>query len=134
MREIRDVFIASEEFEIAHRTVVEKSDLAECPLIMLERATSTRRYVSAWLGEGFPEPAIELATSDMLMEFAERGIGVCAVTEDFAREAIDAGRVVRLPLREEIPPRHFYVAYLRRLPVSAAARCMLERLREVRLP
>ena len=64
---------------------------------------------------------------------AERGIGVCAVTEDFAREAIDAGRVIRLPLREEIPPRRFYVAYLRRLPVSAAARRMLDRLQEVRL-
>jgi DNA-binding transcriptional LysR family regulator len=100
---------------------------------MLGGATSTRRYVSAWLGEGFPEPAIELATSDLLMEFAERGIGVCAITEDFAREAIEAGRVVRLPLREEIPPRRFYVAYLKRLPVSAAARRMLDRLREVRL-
>ena len=133
VREIQDVFIASEEFEIAHQAVVEKADLAEYPLIMLERATSTRQYVSSWLGEGFPEPAIELATSDMLMEFAERGIGVCSITEDFAREAIDAGRVVRLPLREEIPPRRFYVAYLRRLPVSAAARCMLDQLKEVRL-
>ena len=133
VREIQDVFIASEEFEIAHQAVVEKADLAEYPLIMLERATSTRQYVSSWLGEGFPEPAIELATSDMLMEFAERGIGVCSITEDFAREAIDAGRVVRLPLREEIPPRRFYVAYLRRLPVSAAVRCMLDQLKEVRL-
>ncbi len=133
VREIQDVFVASEEFEIAHQAVVEKADLAEYPLIMLERATSTRQYVSSWLGEGFPEPAIELATSDMLMEFAERGIGVCSITEDFAREAIAAGRVVRLPLREEIPPRRFYVAYLRRLPVSAAARCMLDQLKEVRL-
>ena len=133
VREIQDVFVASEEFEIAHQAVVEKADLAEYPLIMLERATSTRQYVSSWLGEGFPEPAIELATSDMLMECAERGIGVGSITEDFAREAIAAGRVVRLPLREAIPPRRFYVAYLRRLPVSAAARCMLDQLKEVRL-
>lgn len=133
VREIQDIFIAGEEFEVAHRTVVEKSDLAECPLIMLEKDTSTRRYVSAWLGEGFPEPAIELATSDMLVEFAERGIGVCAVMADFAAGAIAAGRVVRLPLWEEIPPRRFYVAYLKRLPVSAAARRMLDKLLEVRL-
>ena len=101
--------------------------------MMLERHTSTRRYVDSWLGPDFPKPSIELATSDLLLAFAERGIGVCAVTEDFAREAIDAGRVIRLPLREEIPPRRFYVAYLRRLPVSAAARRMLDRLQEVRL-
>ena len=133
VRTIQDIFIASEEFGIAHRAVVDKEDLAEYPLIMLERATSTRQYVSAWLGSSFPEPAIELATSDLLLEFAERGIGVCAITEDFARQAIAEGRVVRLPMREEIPPRRFYVAYLRRLPVSAAARRMLDRLMEVRL-
>lgn len=133
VREIQDIWIAGEEFEIAHRTVVEKSDLAEYPLIMPERDTASYRSISAWLGEGFPAPAMELATGDMLVEFAARGIGVCAVMADFARSAIAAGRVVRLPLREEMPPRCFYVAYLKRLPVSAAARRMLDRLLEVRL-
>ncbi len=133
VKKIQDIFVAHEDFEIAHQAVVEKDQLRDCPLIMLGQHTATRRYVSAWLGEGFPAPAIELATSDLLLEFAERGIGVCAVTEDFAHAAITAGRVVRLPLAEEIPPRYFYVAYLRRLPVSAAAGYMLGRLEEVRL-
>lgn len=133
VRQIRDIFIASEECGISHRTQVDKRDLAEYPLIMLERHTSTRRYVSEWLGAGFPEPAIELATSDLLLEFAVRGIGVSSIVEDFAAEAIAAGRVVRLPMREEIPPRNICVAYLRRLTMSAAAREMTDRLREVRL-
>ncbi len=130
VRTIRDIFIASDEFEIAHRTVVDRRDLAECPLIMLERHTATRQYVSNWLGPDFPAPAIELATSDLLLEFAARGIGVSSIVEDFALDAIRDGRVVRLPLREELPPRRLFVVLWRRLPLSAAAEKMLERLRE----
>lgn len=131
VREIRDIFIASDEMEIAHRTSVDKSDLAASPLIMLEEHTSTRRYVSAWLGPRFPAPAIELATSDLLLEFAARGIGVASIVEDFALDAIREERVVRLPLSEEIPPRRICVAYLKKLPMSAAAKKMTDRLREV---
>ena len=134
VREIRDIFIASDEFGIAHRTAVERRDLAEYPLIMLEGDTSTRRYVADWLGPDFPEPAIELATSDLLLEFAMRGIGVSSIVEDFARDAIASGKVVRLPMSEEIPPRRICVAYLKKLPMSAAAKQMTDRLREVRLP
>jgi DNA-binding transcriptional LysR family regulator len=134
VREIRDIFIASDEFGIAHRTRVEKRDLAEYPLIMLEEKTSTRRYVSEWLGANFPAPAIELATSDLLLEFAMRGIGVSSIVEDFAEEAIRAGKVVKLPLSEEIPPRRICVAYLKKLPMTAAAKQMTDRLMEVRLP
>ena len=134
VREIRDIFIASEEFGIAHRTRVEKRDLAEYPLIMLEEKTSTRRYVSNWLGAGFPAPAIELATSDLLLEFAVRGIGISAIVESFAEEAIRAGKVVKLPMAEEIPPRRISVAYLKKLPMTAAAKLMTNRLMEVCLP
>ena len=133
VRYIRDIFIASEEFGIAHRTSVKKSDLLHYPLIMLEKDTSTRRYVSEWLGEDFPAPAIELATSDLLLEFAIRGIGISSIVEDFALDAIRAGRVIRLPMEEEIPPRRIFVACLRHLPLSAAAKEMMDKLREVRL-
>lgn len=134
VREIRDIFIASEEFGIAHRTRVEKRDLAEYPLIMLEEKTSTRRYVSRWLGAGFPAPAIELATSDLLLEFAVRGIGISAIVENFAEEAIRTGKVVKLPMAEEIPPRRISVAYLKKLPMTDAAKLMTHRLMEVCLP
>ena len=133
VREIHDIFIASEEFGIAHRTRVEKRDLAEYPLMMLEEKTSTRRYVSKWLGAGFPAPAIELTTSDLLLEFAVRGIGVCSIVEDFAEEAIRAGKVIKLPMAEEIPPRRISVAYLKNLPMTVAAKQMTDRLMEVRL-
>lgn len=133
VRRIQDIFIAAPHFDIAHRLSVKKTDLADYPLIMLERNTSTRRYVADWFGEEFPDPAIELATSDLLLEFAVRGIGISSIVEDFALDAIHRGQVIRLPMEEEIPPRRFFVAHLRRMPMSAAARRMMDRLEEVRL-
>ena len=128
VRSIRDIFIASPQLLTDERSVT-RARLAELPLMMLERHTSTRRYVDSWLGADFPKPSIELATSDLLLAFAERGIGVASIVEDFALDALREGRVVRLDLDEPIPERRFYVVYLRRLPLSVAASRMIEMLK-----
>ena len=128
VRSIRDIFIASPQLLGDERRVT-RQRLADLPLMMLERHTSTRRYVDSWLGADFPKPSIELATSDLLLAFAERGIGVASIVEDFALDALREGRVVRLDLDEPIPERRFYVVYLRRLPLSVAASRMIEMLK-----
>lgn len=131
VREINDIFICAPSCELAGRAAVKKQELCEYPMIMLERNTSTRRYVSSWLGSDFPTPAIELATSDLILEFAERGIGVCSIVEDFAKHSIAQGKVVKIDMAESLPPRRFFVACLRRLPPSAASKKMLDMLRGV---
>ncbi len=121
-----DIFITSPDHPLAEKKKITRHDLAGYPMIMLEKNTSSRAYVSSWLGSDFPPPAIELATSDLLLSFAERGIGVCAIAEDFAKEAIGKKRVKRLRLAEGPSPRQFYLVYLRRIPLSAAARAMID--------
>ena len=131
LRPVQDIFIAAPGHPLAQRQSITREELAAHPMIMLEGQTSTTRaYVSSWLGEGFPPPAIELATSDLLLSFARRGIGISSIVEDFAADALAAGEVVRLDLAEEPPPRHFYLVRSSRLPLSAAARTMLELLGE----
>ena len=128
VREIHDIFIAAPSYGITRESLVTNERLAKEPIIMLEPHTSTRSYVSEWLGSGFPSPAIELATSDLLLEFAERGFGVASIVEDFAKDAIKEGRVLKLDLASPAPPRRFFVVYLKKLPLSAAGRKMLEML------
>ncbi len=130
VREIRDVFIASPRFAIAKEKKVTKARLSQEPIIMLERRTSTRRYVSDFLGDDFPPPAIELATSDLLLAFALRGLGVSSIVYDFAAEAIKNRSVSEIGLCEPLPPRRFFVAYLRKMPLSVASRAMLALLSE----
>ena len=127
---VQDIFIASPAHPLAGKQGITRQELAAYPMIMLEGNTSTRAYISEWLGKDFPPPAIELATSDLLLEFTKRGIGISSVPEDFAIPALDRGEVVRLSLRQTPPPRQFYLVHSSRLPLSAAARTMLTLLGE----
>ncbi len=125
VKEINDVFIVKGDDPLAEKKKVTKSELSEHPIIMLERHTSTRSYVSSYLGSDFPAPVIELATSDLILEFAKRGIGVCSIVEDFAVSELQGGTVKKLDLKEEIPPRRFFLVFLRRIPLSTAAERMI---------
>lgn len=125
VREINDVFIVKGDDPLAEKKAITKKELSAHPIIMLERHTSTRSYISSYLGADFPPPAIELATSDLILEFAKRGIGVSSIVEDFAKKELDEGTVKKLDLHEPIPPRRFFLVFLRRIPLSAAAERMI---------
>jgi DNA-binding transcriptional LysR family regulator len=132
VRAVQDIFIAAPTHPLAGEACVTREALAPHPMLMLEGNTSTRSYLEGWLGRDFPPPAIELATSALLLEFVKRGIGIAPITEDFAASALASGEVVSLALSDPLPPRELYLAYSSRLPLSAAARRMLELLAEAR--
>ena len=71
------------------------------------------------------QPDIELATSDLVVDFASRGIGIGCVVEDFAKRDITEGRLKEIPLTKPFPPRSFLVAYLKKLPLSSGAKHFL---------
>ena len=127
VRRVQDIFVAAPDHPLSGREIT-RAELAEHPMMMLAGATSTRRYVEGWLGEDFPKPMIELATSDLLVEFAKHGIGVASVVEDFAASALAAGELCRLRLSSLPPPRDLYLVRSRRLSPSAAAAGMLDLL------
>ena len=129
VREIHDVFVCAandERYAPLLAGPVARAALADYPLIMLEEATSTRRYVQSAVGGDIGEPDIELATSDLLLEFALRGIGVSSIVEDFAAAAIEAKALCKIELAPPIPPRRMCVAYLKKIPLCAAARAIFE--------
>lgn len=126
--EIQDCFVANERFgHLAGREVSIK-ELAEYPIIMLERNTSTRRYIDEYLSRYSVNliPEFELATSDLIVEFACRGLGISCVVRNFAEEYIKKGALFEINLKEKIPPRHFGVIKLRNVPLTAAAKRFME--------
>lgn len=129
VKTIRDIFVRSDRFHIAEKKL-DPVSLRKYPLILLEKETSTRRYIDSFFGEGVLTPSIELATSDLLLEFARRGIGISCVVEDFAAADLASGRLKRVELKRELPPRRFLLAYLKKLPLSAAAANLIAEIRE----
>lgn len=121
--EIQDCFIANYRFGHLASRKVAIPELLENPVIMLERNTSTRRYMDDFLlsNEVSIIPEIELATSDLLVQFARRGLGISCVVRNFAEADLENGSLFELELEERIPPRQIGIIKLKNTPLSAAA-------------
>lgn len=128
--EIRDCFIAGNKYSELKNRLVSLKELCHYPLIMLERNTSTRKYVDQFLLKSGINliPAFELATSDLLVEFTKRNMGISCVVSDFAKEAISKNSIFQLDLETKIPPRQFGIITLGNSPISAAGKRFLELL------
>jgi Transcriptional regulator len=138
VRQIRDIVICKNNDKNEHliNRHVDFEELAkDNTLIMLERGTSTRSYIDRFLHEcdaplKFFEPEIELAQSDLILEFVKRGLGVAFIVEDFAKEAIDNGVIAEVKLQNPVPTRQFMLGYLNKIPLSAAAKKFIAEITE----
>ena len=128
VRSIQDIFICSDRYSGLLDHAVDFKELSEAPLILLGKETSTRRYIDRIFLPDALTADIELATSDLLLEFARRGIGVACIVSDFASADLDSGRLFRVKLKNELPPRNFLLAYSKKLPLPSAAAQFIEKV------
>ena len=130
VRDIEDIFIAGRRFEELRGKVLSLKDLESLPFICLEPDTSTRKYVDGFLfSEGVTlMPEFELATSNMIVQFVMRNLGVGSVVADFATEYIEKGDIFRIKLDKDIPKRKICVITDNTNIVSIAAKKLLELL------
>lgn len=132
VREIEDVFVAGRKFIQYKNRMLDLKELEKMPIICLEGITSTRSYIDTFLQNNnvVIQPEFELATSDMIVQFALRNLGVGCVVRDFAREYLEDGRLFELRFNRIIPRRHFCVVTNPKNPLSVAAKNMLEVLQQ----
>ncbi|MDD5935792.1 MAG: LysR family transcriptional regulator [Clostridiales bacterium] len=130
---IQDTFVAGRRFwELKHRQIC-LEDLARMPIICLEKNTSTRAYMDSVLKKAGVSitPEFELATSDMIVQFALRSLGIGMVVKSFAQPYLNSGELFELQIRSKIPERHFCIIQDKRFPLSSAARRLLEMFEEL---
>ena len=98
VREIEDVFVAGRRFFSYKNRTLDFQKLESLPLIFLEKNTSSRSYMDEFLaGNGvYVQPEFELATSDMIVQFVRRNLGVGCVMRDFARDYVESGLLFEL--------------------------------------
>lgn len=104
--------------------------LADMPLLMLEKGSSIRRHADEFAQrQGVRlRPEIELGSIELIVQFARIGLGVgCVIREFVAGEPAD-GALAELPLEPALPPRRVGLVALHDVPLSAAAQRMLELL------
>lgn len=128
VKEIEDIFIAGRKFIQYKNKTLDLQELEKLPIISLEKKTSTRSYMDGYLLQNgvVMNPEFELATSDMIVQFTLRNLGVGSVMREFAAEYLESGKLFSLRFNKIIPKRHFCIVTDSRNPLSAAARNMLE--------
>ncbi len=133
VKEIEDVFVAGLKFIPYKNKMLDLQELEKLPLISLEKNTSTRRYMDDFLEKNgvVMHPEFELATSDMIVQFTLRNLGVGCVMKEFAAEYLESGKLFELRFNKIIPKRNFCVVTDSRNPLSAAGRKLLELIHPV---
>ena len=125
--DVRDTFVASSRFGWLNGKIVGLSELERLPTICLEKNTSTRRFVDDFLAENdvFLKPEFELATSDLIVKFAEMDMGIGCVVRSFAEESFKNGKLFELQLSKPLPSRKICIITGNKTPISQAGKKLL---------
>ncbi len=128
--EIHDIFVCGAEHPL--KQSYSWNEIAEEPLILLEKNSSSRRYIEKKFAEKHIDlkPQIEIAAHDLLIRFASIHLGVSCVVKEFSKEALQKGTIRQMNLTPALPPRSIGYAYLQHNPLSLAAQAFLKLIRD----
>ena len=117
------IFVAGAEYPCDFDHVYSLEEIAQFPLILLERKASSRLFLEKYfLQNGLHlHPEIELGARSLLVDLAAIGFGVAGVTEEFVHRELDSGRLRKLRTSFDIPARSVDLCGLRDVPLTSAA-------------
>ena len=130
VQQMQDIFIAGRQFSQLRGRKLSLEELLSYPLICLEKGTSTRRYFEDYFQAqnlSF-EPEFNLATTDLILPFVERGFGIGVVVRDFAKHKLETEEIFELATQQLVPPRQICVITGSPNQISKAGEAFLNQL------
>ena len=124
--EISDVFVCGPNYE--KKESYSWEDLADLPLILLEKNASSRLFLEDNLTplNISLNPLIEVAVHDLLIRLASIHLGISCVIEEFSKEELERGIIKKLNLSPPLPKRSIGYAYIKNAPLSYAAKAFID--------
>ena len=125
------VFVAGSGYDCDFDHVYTRQEIADFPLILLERKASSRVFLEQYfLQSGITlTPEIELSSRSLLVSLAKIGLGVAGVTLEFVQKALDSGDIRLLKTDFTIPSRSVDMCTLQDVSPTAAASAFMEMVR-----
>ena len=101
------VFVAGSGYDCDFDHVYTRQEIADFPLILLERKASSRVFLEQYFLQGgiTLTPEIELSSRSLLVSLAKIGLGVAGVTLEFVQDALLSGDIRLLKTDFTIPSR-----------------------------
>lgn len=125
---LNDCLLCGKKYSHLAKTGLELKQLNDYPLLLLEKGSSTRRFLDSY-AETFGvimHPAIELGSTDLLLKFAQIDLGLSFAAREFIAKDLAAGTLFEIPLEPQIPPRSIGLIKLSGIPLSFAAAKFIE--------
>ena len=125
------VFVAGREYPCDFEHVYSYAEIAQFPLILLERKASSRIFLEQeFLKAGISlTPEIELSSRSLLVSLSRIGLGVAGVTQEFVEKELESGEIRLLKTEFEIPSRSVDMCTLRDVHPTAAAAAFMDMIR-----
>ena len=125
------VFVAGREYPCDFEHVYSYAEIAQFPLILLERKASSRIFLEQeFLKAGISlTPEIELSSRSLLVSLSRIGLGVAGVTQEFVEKELESGEIRQLKTEFDIPPRSVDMCTLRDVHPTAAAAAFMDMIR-----
>ena len=122
------VFVAGSHYPCDFDHVHTRQEIADFPLILLERKASSRVFLEQeFLKSGVTlTPEIELSSRQLLVSLARIGLGVAGVALEFVRKDLESGDIRLLKTDFTIPERSVDMCTLKEVPPTAAASAFME--------
>ena len=126
------VFVAGSGYDCDFDHVYTRQEIADFPLILLERKASSRVFLEQYfLQSGITlSPEIELSSRSLLVSLARIGLGVAGVTLEFVQDALLSGDIRLLKTDFTIPARSVDMCTLQEVTPTAAATAFMEMVRQ----
>ncbi len=127
---IRDCLIGGTKYRELAETGVKLSELSNYPLLLLEDMSNTRKQLDRFAAENgiFFKPIIELASYDLLIQFARINLGLTFIIREFDNSSIDGENIFEIPVEPQLPQRYVGLVMLKNAALSFAARRFVELL------
>lgn len=105
---LQDIAVAGMEFSYLKNRVLSLEELNRYTLITLEEGSTTRHFFDRLFRQHgiLMDPDIELASISQVLPLVRSNLGIGFVPLRIAEEDIESGRIFRIKLKEEIPPRN----------------------------
>ena len=127
---IHDCLIGGTKYRELAKTGVKLSELSNYPLLLLEDMSNTRKQLDRFAAENgiFFKPIIELASYDLLIQFARINLWLTVIIREFDNSSIDGENIFEIPVEPQLPQRYVGLVMLKNAALSFAARRFVELL------
>lgn len=129
-KEIHDVFVYGDKYKKVGKNITTYGELINYPMILLDSRSRSRQYVEKHLlSNGIKiNPEIELGSHDLLLEFANIGLGFACVVREFSEYYLSNNTLYEVKLEEPIPKRSIGICSLKGVSLSPASERFVEYL------